>query len=189
MESAFRAFVQTKPRLILGSNSSSRKTLLSEVAKEFNFSYEVMTAGIDEKSIRREDPKDLVLVLGYEKAKAVVKRINHVPETETYVITGDQVVVHDDRILEKPESAEEIRSNIRRFSVTPASTVGSIVCTHLPSKKQLHRLDIASIYMESIPDDVIDNLIKEGTVFHSAGKNHVFAMNIFHFIQYRWIIS
>jgi len=48
--------------------------------------------------------------------------------------------------------------------------VGSIVCTHLPSKTQLHRLDVASIYMDQLPNDVVDRLIQEGDVFHSAGE-------------------
>lgn len=50
-----------------------------------------MRAGIDEKSIRREDPKDLVLTLGYEKAKAILKKLNHSSNDDTYLITGDQV--------------------------------------------------------------------------------------------------
>ena len=31
-------------------------------------------------------------------------------------------MVHDGRILEKPESEEELRMNIRGFAVTPAQT-------------------------------------------------------------------
>ena len=97
-------------------------------------------AGIDEKSIRHEDPEQLVVTLGYEKARALLQQnAESWRDVQTYLITGDQVcdavhlcemlrfgylqvVVHDNRILEKPESPEEIRQNVRRFAERPAKT-------------------------------------------------------------------
>jgi len=40
----FKAFLESRPRLILGSNSSSRKTLFTEMSNEHNFKYEVSSA-------------------------------------------------------------------------------------------------------------------------------------------------
>ncbi|ONM26897.1 Maf-like protein CV_0124 [Zea mays] len=50
-------------KLILGSSSVARKHILEEMGLEF----QVMTADIDEKSIRRENPDDLVMVLAEAK--------------------------------------------------------------------------------------------------------------------------
>ena len=47
--------------------------------------------------------------------------------------------------------------------------MGSVVCTHVPSGKQQHELDIATIYMDRIPESTVEQLIEEGAVFASAG--------------------
>ena len=47
--------------------------------------------------------------------------------------------------------------------------VGSVVCTHVPSKTQMHEIDISTIHMNSLPTDVVNQLIAEGDVFNSAG--------------------
>lgn len=43
------ALVRQKPRIILGSSSSARKQLFTELAEHYGFTYEVKVAGIDEK--------------------------------------------------------------------------------------------------------------------------------------------
>ena len=130
---------------------------MEEMGREYGFAFEVSrislfhtfsgrtvdqmaAAGIDEKSIRREDPEQLVVTLGYEKARALLQQnAESWRGAQTYLITGDQVcdavclremmqsgslqvVVHDGRILEKPESAEEIRQNVCKFAERPAKT-------------------------------------------------------------------
>jgi septum formation protein len=52
-------------KLILGSSSVARKHILAEMGLEF----EVMTADIDEKSIRRENPDELVTILAEAKVR------------------------------------------------------------------------------------------------------------------------
>lgn len=42
-----------------------------------------------------------------------------------------QVVVHEGKVLEKPESIEEARSHISGYGHSPAATVGSVLCTNL----------------------------------------------------------
>ena len=56
--SSFSDLVQTRaPRIILGSSSSSRRQLMDELATEHSFTYDVITADIDEKAIRYPDPQ------------------------------------------------------------------------------------------------------------------------------------
>ncbi|TVU24776.1 hypothetical protein EJB05_27233 [Eragrostis curvula] len=69
-------------QLILGSSSVARKHILEEMGLEF----EVMTADIDEKSIRRENPDELVMVLAEAKADAIMSRLN----IADYQKEGDQ---------------------------------------------------------------------------------------------------
>lgn len=87
LNNKFENFISTNPKLVLGSVSRTRRLVMNELSKEFKFNYETLTAGIDEKSIRKEDANDLVMALGYAKSKAIInKGFNN-----GYLITCDQV--------------------------------------------------------------------------------------------------
>ncbi|KAM3408798.1 hypothetical protein ACQJBY_001701 [Aegilops geniculata] len=59
-------------KLILGSSSVARKNILNEMGFEF----QVMTADMDERSIRRNGPDELVMLLAEAKADAIMSRMN-----------------------------------------------------------------------------------------------------------------
>ena len=96
-------------KIILGSSSVARRKILSEMGYLFT----IMTADIDEKSIRKETPEDLVMALAEAKAEAILQRLpvdDYLKEAEpTLLITSDQVVVYEGVIREKPTSKEEAR--------------------------------------------------------------------------------
>ena len=81
--------------VVLGSKSSTRRAILTEIG----VSHEIVTADIDEKAIRRDDPKELVLALADAKADAIVARLRtdssaiKSPIDDALLITADQVVV------------------------------------------------------------------------------------------------
>ncbi|WOL03056.1 maf-like protein [Canna indica] len=157
-------------KIILGSKSVARKHILAEMGYQF----EVMTADIDEKSIRREKPEDLVMVLAEAKADAIISRIKAEGymeriEEPTLLITSDIVVVHEGIIREKPVSKEEARQFLKGYSGGHVSTVGSVVVTNLKTGRRYGGLDKAEVYFHDIPDEIIENLIDEGVVFNVAG--------------------
>ncbi|KAI5016764.1 hypothetical protein ZWY2020_006615 [Hordeum vulgare] len=157
-------------KLILGSMSVARKNILNEMGFEF----QVMTADIDERSIRREDPDELVMLLAEAKADAIMSRMNisdyqKEGDQPTLLITSDIVVVHEGIIREKPSSKEEARQFLKGYSGGHVSTVGGVVVTNLTTGKKLGSLDKAEVYFHDIPDEIIENLIDEGVVFRVAG--------------------
>jgi septum formation protein len=178
----FASLVKTAPRIILGSSSSSRRQLMDEIVAEHGFAYDVVTADIDEKAIRVEDPQELVMKLAHAKADAIIEKLktaaanagggggnNNTNSIEGLLITCDQVVTHEGRILEKPEDAEEAREFISGYGRAPASTIGSTVCTNLATGHRLESLDIATIHFDHIPEETAEILIKEGDVMWCAG--------------------
>jgi len=176
MSTDFSSLVKTAPRIILGSRSSSRRQLMDEVVAEHGFKYEVLTADIDEKAIRVADPRELVMKLAHAKADAIIEKLKTAAEdtddditTKGLLITCDQVVTHEGRILEKPENAAEAREFISGYGRAPASTVGSTVCTNLATGQRLECLDIATIHFSYIPETTAEILIKEGDVMWCAG--------------------
>ena len=79
------------------------------------------------------------------------------------------MVVHEGKILEKPEDEAEARRFIEGYARAPASTVGAIAVTQVSTGKMEIEVDKADIFFTPIPAKTIDDLIQEGEVFWCAG--------------------
>jgi septum formation protein len=183
-------------RVILGSSSSSRRAIMDELLAGYpGLSYEVVTADINEKALRDPKPEALVKQLAHAKADAIVAKLRAAAtgggeaaagaaapaaaaaaaaaptdENPAYLITCDQVVVHEGKILEKPESADEARAMIRGYTRdAPASTVGAVVVTRLPGGERHEALEVCVIRMDPLPEEDVEALVAEGEVMWCAG--------------------
>jgi len=148
-------------KLILGSKSQGRQ----EVLRNAGFDFEILTADIDEKAIRLDDPEKLVLALANAKADAIVKMIDY----PALLITADQVVVHNGVIREKPESEAETREFIRSYKDHPMEAVNGVVVTNTETGKRAEGIDISRVYFDEISEQAIDEAIEDGRVMHCAG--------------------
>ncbi|XP_017969655.1 PREDICTED: maf-like protein DDB_G0281937 isoform X4 [Theobroma cacao] len=138
------------------------------------YEFTIMTADIDEKSIRKEKPEDLVTALAEAKADAIISMLQNTGIIEedahtTLLITADTVVVYKGMIREKPSSEEEAREYIKGYSGGHAAVVGSVLVTNLRTGASKGGWESAEVYFHDIPDEVINNLIDEGIPFKVAG--------------------
>ena len=94
---------------------------MEELAAEYGFNFDILTADIDERAIgdRSASPEQLVLNLGRAKAEAILKKLPAPPQPLHFLITCDQVVVHEGKVLEKPETAEEVLHLCMHDGVSP----------------------------------------------------------------------
>ncbi|XAR61758.1 hypothetical protein NMG60_11016265 [Bertholletia excelsa] len=156
-------------KILLGSSSVARRKILEEMGYDFT----IMTANIDEKSIRKENPVELVMALAEAKADALVSKLQTVKEEAdakpTILIAADTVVVYEGMIREKPSSKDEARQFIKDYSGRHAATVSSVVVTNLRTGVRRRGWDKVEIYFQDIPDAVVDDLIEEGLVLRVAG--------------------
>lgn len=149
-------------KIILGSQSKNRKLVLEKMGYEF----EVMSSNIDEKSIRDDDPKQLVLKLARAKAQALLPKI----QEPSILITSDQVVFCNNEIREKPESVEQAREYLETLSRYPQETVTSLVIMNTSTGKTTEAVDIAKVYFRTLPDSAIEEFISKGDPYtHSGG--------------------
>ncbi|WVY90823.1 hypothetical protein V8G54_036337 [Vigna mungo] len=79
-------------KIILGSASVARRKILAEMGYQFT----IMTADIDEKSIRKETPEELVMALAEAKANAIISKLQSTSNQErvvepTILIAADTV--------------------------------------------------------------------------------------------------
>lgn len=98
-------------KIILGSSSMARRQILAEMGYEF----EIVTADIDEKSIRREKPEELVMALAEAKADAIISKLkisSHVDDDaySTLLITADTWYMKGQS--EKNQRARKKRANL-----------------------------------------------------------------------------
>lgn len=156
-------------KIILGSASQPRRVVMQELSEEYGFSFQVMTADIDEKVIRRPTAQQLVVALAHAKAQAIRQRLEDKGELDGYLITCDQVVQCGDSILEKPVTAEQAREYIKAYGKCAPSTVSSIVCSNLATGEAYEGVDIATIRFNPIPLEVVESLINEGSIYTCAG--------------------
>jgi septum formation protein len=191
----FARFVAGKPRVILGSSSSSRREIMNELVEAFpGFVYRVVTADIDEKALRAPQPEQLVMQLAHAKADAILAKLESGEDSgaaaaaaatpgetapPSFLVTCDQVVVHEGRILEKPETADEARAMIRGYTrEAPASTVGAVVVTRLDARgggggaggeNRREAWETCVIRMDPLPEEDVEALVAEGEVMWCAG--------------------
>ena len=87
-------------RIILASESPRRK----EIMNQMDIHYETIPANITE-SITGDDPSEMVISLGHQKARNVADRI--LPNQEDLIIIGaDTMVFHKGKALGKPKDRE-----------------------------------------------------------------------------------
>ncbi|HKM29862.1 MAG TPA: Maf family protein [Bacilli bacterium] len=85
-------------KIILGSKSPRRKELL----KQMGFAFETYLQDVDEDIVDFSDPQDYVKKTALKKGKAISEVFPN-----DLVICADTIVVHDNRIREKPKTKAE----------------------------------------------------------------------------------
>ncbi|RCV41132.1 hypothetical protein SETIT_9G111100v2 [Setaria italica] len=166
------ASVATNPSLfkvILGSSSPARREILADMGYEFT----VMSAGIDEKAIRKDKPEELVKALAEAKAEAIKLKLHGdcAPgrDQTALLITSDQVMVSKGMIRERPRSAEEAREFIKGYSGDRAFAVNFVLVSNLSTGATRGGWDIPEIKFQHIPDDFIDKVVNQGDMTCVAG--------------------
>ena len=152
-------------KMILGSGSKSRREVLEQAGYEF----EVVTADIDEKAIRHDDPQELVLAIARAKADAILPNVKEA----ALVVTADQVVVCNGKVFGKPKDEEQAREYLHCYAQHPLETRSALVVTNTQTGKRAEGIDIAKLYIDPLPESVIDELIWIGKIMHCSGAIRV----------------
>ena len=129
------------------------------------YEFDVMPSDIDEKAIRHEDPEKLTLLLARAKADALLAGITE----PAILITSDQVGFCDGTILEKPENEDEAREFLTKYTKHSAKTITAVVVTNTENGKRAEGVDVAEVFFLPIPENVIEQYIKEGNALSQSG--------------------
>lgn len=152
-------------KIILGSSSAGRKLIMSELAQEFGFNFEIMSSDIDEKAVRFDNPSDLVMAIANAKADALIVKIKE----PAILICSDQVVLYKGKIREKPIDEKEAREFLQSYGQVFPETIGAVVIVNTETSKRASGLQTSKIHFKSLPSKIIDEHIKSGLSLNGAG--------------------
>ena len=147
--------------IILGSQSKYRKGVLEELG----FKFETMSSDIDEKNIRDDNPKKLVLKLARAKNNALKDKIG----TNDILITSDQITIFKNEIREKPVSYEEAKKFLKDYSNSNLATYTSLVIYNKSNRKQAEGVDVVNVFFNEIPDSDIQRIIDKKYILNCGG--------------------
>ena len=149
-------------KFILGTASKYRRKAFEEMGYE---GFEVMTADIDERAIRLDDPEKLTVALAKAKADVLKKRINE----PVILVTADQVISWNDKIREKPLTKEEAREFLSTYFKAPVFMVNGLCVTNTRTGRQACGNESTEIIFKEIPEGVIEKIIEREIVCSWAG--------------------
>lgn len=147
--------------LILGSQSKYRKQVLAELG----FKFENMSADIDEKSIRDDNPEQLVLKLGRAKNDKLKDKIG----ADDVLITSDQITYFKGEIREKPINYEQAKQFLKDYSNSELTTYTSLVVYNKMTDKQTEGVDVVTVYFNEISDLDIQAMIDKNYLLDCGG--------------------
>lgn len=107
-----------------------------------------------------------------EKVKAEEMRmvLQRIDESENvYFVTGDQVVVCDGTVLEKPSNRAEAKAFIQKYPNNFCETVGCIFVVHFPSGRTCASIETTKIFFSGKMKNFIDEISVIPEILHCAG--------------------
>lgn len=154
--------------LILASGSPRRQALLTEIGCRFR----VETHDVDETRRTGEPPYEFALRLAKEKALAVVC------PAESIVLGFDTIVIVDDIVLGKPESAEQARAMLRLLSGR-RHEVCTAVAIASDGRVLVADYDVTAVIFRPVTDDQIRDYVEKGEPMDKAGAYGIQGMGGF----------
>jgi septum formation protein len=160
--------------LILASSSPFRRNFFKVCFKDFildNEDQQFLSPDIDEKAIRHPDPEILCQMIAEAKCDAIISKFGSKLPKDSIILTLDQVVICDGQLREKPVNELEARDFLKSYAQgKPAECLSGVVVHNMATGQRDKRLDRVTAIFTHFPDIIVDNLIKDGVIFHSSGS-------------------
>ncbi len=145
--------------LILASSSPYRRALLSRLQVPFRCE----TPRVDETPLPGEPPRELVLRLALQKARAVAERNPH-----SLVIGSDQVACVEDTILGKPGNPVAAALQLRASSGKPVRFYTGLAV--ISSSGECSLVETFTVHFRHLGEDEIDSYLCKEQPFDCAGS-------------------
>lgn len=147
-------------QLILASKSPRRQELL----KGLNLTFEIRTKDVEENYPADLKAEDVPIFLAEKKANAFLSEL----KSNEIIITSDTIVIHQGKILEKPQSKEQAHEMLRTLA-NSTHTVVTGVCIQSLEQKEVFS-DHTEVEFSELSDEEINFYIENYKPFDKAGS-------------------
>lgn len=149
-------------RVILASKSPRRKEILDNIGLKF----EVVESNFDETIEPSQMPEDMVKYLAYKKAESAA----HAISDDVLIIGADTVVVHDSKIMGKPENSKDSFEMLKRLSGNWHNVYTGICVLNTASGRHVIDHENTRVKIKQLTDKDILDYIKTGESADKAGS-------------------
>lgn len=147
-------------KLILASNSRTRKEVLDKVGLIYN----VIPSNIEEYS-DKTNPKEYVMDLSRQKAEAIARDLK-----EGVILSADSIIYIDDKKLEKPKTKEQAKIMLQNLSGRVNYAVTGVTIIDLYQDKKITLNEVTEVYFDELTEEEIDWYIEnEQYIFERCG--------------------
>ena len=123
--------IEQKRNIVLASGSPRRK----EYLERYGLAFVVKTADVNESFFPQEKPQSFAVRMAEEKAEAV----KNLCDKTDILIAADTIVVYNDKILGKPESASEVLPMLQELNGQEHRVLTSYIVWDCRSEKKIIR--------------------------------------------------
>jgi len=147
-------------RLVLGSTSQYRRTLLERLGIPFT----VAASNVDESPLPGEAPIDLVHRLARAKAEAVAKR-----HARSLIIGCDPLAVCGREVLGKPGSGERAIAQLQSLSAQRVTFHTAVHLVNSDTGGNEGHVDLTMVHFRSLSEDEIRRYVTKDKPYDCAG--------------------
>lgn len=146
------------PRLILASGSPRRRRLLEGL----DLAFEVRPVEIDESAHAGESPRQYVLRLAEEKAKARVGR-------DELILAADTAVLLDGQLLGKPVDQVDAERMLGLLGGREHTVLTAVVLYEADGRRESSRIDSTRVRLANLTEEEIAWYVGTGEPMDKAG--------------------
>jgi septum formation protein len=148
-------------KLILASSSPRR----AEILRSAGLPFSVLSSAVDESPLPNEAPEALVLRLAKAKADLVVARA----VGPVIIIAADTIVVLDNKILGKPNSAEDARHMLQQLSGRTHAVLTGVALVRLPDAVHRQFAESTLVHFRPIREEELSAYLETEEPYDKAG--------------------
>lgn len=148
-------------KLILASNSPTRKKLLTDIGLVF----EVIPSLYQEDMSLPLAPKELAVHLSREKARSVANM-----NPKAVVLGADTFVFYKNNILGKPHTQDRAREMLAMLSGKQHLVITGFTIIDVESNKSISKSVETKVFFKDLSVQIIDNYVATGEPLEKAGS-------------------
>lgn len=148
-------------KLVLASTSK----LKNEILEKVGLNHSQMNSDFEEISLNKDNVYQYVKDLSYGKAKSIEEKVD-----KAIILGIDTVVLSGNKILEKPNTKEEAKENLRNSSGKTTSVITGITLINKYTNEIVQDFQETKITLNEISDEDIEYYINnEPDVMFASG--------------------